>query len=320
MTSRNQNVAGLVEKELGRRRVPQTRRTGGPQAELVQVATFVRGKARRRSLLDQLLVPALDRAVALAEGDDRPERVAEELDLDMAGGPDLAFEVDGAVPERGQGLGRRRGERRRQVRRRGDAAHPPPSPAGRGLDEQGVADALRLGEDALELVRPVDGSGLQRARHHRHAGFGGRPARSELVAEGKDRRRRGTDEDQPRLLHGAGERCPLRQEAVPGMDRLGAGGQRRLHDCLDPQVALGRRGGPDPDGDIGGADVSRAARRHRCRRHGLDAQLPAGAEDPDCDLAAVRDEQAVERPSADRAVFAQRRHRTCRVGRGRFDR
>ena len=129
-------VAGLVEEELGRRRVPQARGTGGPQAQLVQVAALVGGEARRGRLLDQLLVPALDRAVALAEGDDRPERVAEELDLDMAGGPDLAFEVDGAVPEGGERLGRRGRERRRQLHRRGDPAHAPPSPAGRGLDEQ----------------------------------------------------------------------------------------------------------------------------------------------------------------------------------------
>src|SRR5581483_12041656 len=42
------------------------------------------GQAGRGRLLDQLLVAALDRAIALAEGHDFAVRIGEDLDLDMA--------------------------------------------------------------------------------------------------------------------------------------------------------------------------------------------------------------------------------------------
>ena len=79
-----------------------------PDGLVVQVAPLGRGQARRRRLLDELLVAALERAVPLAEGDDAAGRVAEELDLDVACRADLALEVDRAIAERRQGLGRRR--------------------------------------------------------------------------------------------------------------------------------------------------------------------------------------------------------------------
>ena len=58
---------------------------------------LVDGRGRR--LLDQLLVAALDRAVALAEVDDVAVAVGEDLDLDVARVGQVALEVDGAVGE-----------------------------------------------------------------------------------------------------------------------------------------------------------------------------------------------------------------------------
>ena len=50
-------------------------------------------------LLEHLLVAALDRALALAEGDDLAVRVREQLDLDVARSLDEALVVDGVVAE-----------------------------------------------------------------------------------------------------------------------------------------------------------------------------------------------------------------------------
>ena len=85
---------------------------------LVELPALGARQAGRRRLLDELLVTALDRAVALAERDDGPVAVAEQLDLDVAGGQDLALEVDRAVAEGRGGLGRSGDERSRQVGRR----------------------------------------------------------------------------------------------------------------------------------------------------------------------------------------------------------
>ena len=54
---------------------------------------------RARRLLDQLLVAALDRAVALAEVDDIAVRVGEHLDLDVARVVEVALEIDARVGE-----------------------------------------------------------------------------------------------------------------------------------------------------------------------------------------------------------------------------
>jgi hypothetical protein len=60
--------------------------------------------ARRRRLLDQLLVAALQRAVALAEVDRGAVEVGEHLDLDVARAFEVALEVALAPAERGLGL------------------------------------------------------------------------------------------------------------------------------------------------------------------------------------------------------------------------
>src|SRR5581483_5699757 len=66
---------------------------------------------RRRRLLDQLLVPPLDRAVALAEMDDVAVRVREHLHLDVPRILEVALDVDRGVGEVRLPLARRRLER-----------------------------------------------------------------------------------------------------------------------------------------------------------------------------------------------------------------
>ena len=162
----------------------------------------------------------------------------------------------------------------------------------------------------VELVRPVDGRRLEGPRHGGDADRAGRPAGMELVAEGIDRPRRRADEGEPGVLDGLREGRPLRQEAIARVDRLGAGVEGGLDDGVDPQVALGRRRRAEADRDVGQPDVGRRGVRVAVDRDGLDAQLAAGADDPDGDLAAVGDQDAPEgrTPSPD-VVFVQRRRR-----------
>ena len=60
--------------------------------------------AMRRRLLDHLLVPPLDRALALDERHDGAEAIAEQLDLDVTRTRQPALEVHARVAERGAGL------------------------------------------------------------------------------------------------------------------------------------------------------------------------------------------------------------------------
>ena len=127
LTSRNQKRAVGVEQELAGRRVPQPGGDAEPNRHRVQVPSLVRGEAGRRRFLDELLVPPLERAVALAEGDDVAVAVGDELHLDVPRRRDLPLEVDRSVAERRRRLVRPRGERGGQVLRPRDAPHAPPS-------------------------------------------------------------------------------------------------------------------------------------------------------------------------------------------------
>ena len=84
----------------------------------------------RRCFLEQLLMPALDRAVALAEMSDMPAMVGGNLYLNMAGLKKISFEVNGIVAERGLRLRLRGLKRASEVFRFIDDAHAASSPTG----------------------------------------------------------------------------------------------------------------------------------------------------------------------------------------------
>src|SRR5439155_19438554 len=72
-----------TEQELERPRVLVADRPAGALRRRLHRLARVGVERRRGRLLDQLLVAALDRALALAERQDAVEAVAEDLDLDV---------------------------------------------------------------------------------------------------------------------------------------------------------------------------------------------------------------------------------------------
>ena len=204
--------------------------------------------------------------------DRRPVAVRENLDLDVARTLDVALAEHAAVAEARLGLPARRLEGLLELVGRAHDAHPAAATSRGCLDDQRVADLVRL-------------PGLD----DRDAGLACEPLGLELVTGRSDRLGAWPHEDEPRRVHGLGEVAVLRQEAVAGVDRVGARLLRGADDLL--RVEIREHG----DRLVRLARVERALVVRRVDGHGLDPQAPAGAEDPRGDLAAVRHEEFSDR-------------------------
>ena len=116
-----------------------------------------------------------------------------------------------------------------------------------------------------------------------------------LLAHRRQPARRGADEGQARRLHPGGEAGILRQEAIAGVQRIGAGGARQLQQPVLVQVALSRRGGADGVDGIGFGQIGGAGIGFRMHRDGPQAQRLDRADDARRHRAPVRHQHAAER-------------------------
>ena len=263
---------------------------------------------RARRLLDQLLVAALHRAVALAEPHAVAVGVGEDLDLDVARPRQVALQVDGPVGEEALPLAAGALERVRELGGRQRHAEALAAAPGRGLHGHRVADLLR--------DRPGGGDVRHRVghpRHDRHPRGGHQRPRAGLGAHGVDGLRRGPDPDDAGLAERGREGGVLGQEAVAGVDRLRARLAGHLQDARDVEVALARRARAEQVGLVGVAHEERVAIDLAVHRDRGDAHLAQRAEDPDGDLAPVGHEHLAEHQRrlqgwTARAIAA-RRHR-----------
>ena len=116
-------------------------------------------------LLDDLLMPPLDRALALEEVDDVPWRVGEDLDLDVAGMLDEPLDVERAVAERAPASRRAASKRLAQSSRVAGrvACLCPPPPADALTAAESRSPRRRRNAPVALVLRRI-------ARHHRHAG------------------------------------------------------------------------------------------------------------------------------------------------------
>ena len=168
-----------------------------------------------RGNLDDLLVPALDRAIALVEVDQVAMLVAQKLHLDVLGAANELFEKYVRAAEGVLSLAARLVER--GVQRIG-AFHDPHAAAAaaqRRLDNHRVAQ--RLGR----LMRPR--AGLHRrvaAGKDGHAGLASQVPCRYLVTQQIEQLRRRTDKHDPRPRAGPGEPRVLGEEAISGVNRV----------------------------------------------------------------------------------------------------
>src|SRR3989440_9033827 len=189
-----------VYQELERARIDVSDGARARDRGVRQPALGLRREVRRRRLLHELLMTPLDRALALVQVDDAALRVAEDLDLDVAGRLEIALDVDLGAAEgalRAPAGGRERASELAGARhlRYADAAA-----AGGRLEDHRIAD-LAGHPPGGHGVR----DGLGTAGHDRHAGGGHAAPRLRLVAHGTDRLRRRPDEGQAPLRAGLGK-------------------------------------------------------------------------------------------------------------------
>jgi len=213
-----------------------------------------------------------------------PRLIGEDLDLDVAWFADVLLQVDGCVTERGAsrvGCALDRGD---QLGLLLHDLHADPAAAAGRLDDHRQPDLEGGPASHLQVLDRVG------AGRRRHAVSLRQLPRRQLVAEKLHRLRRRTDEGDPGRLAGLGKREPLAEEAVAGMDGLRAGVLGGLHDPLQVQVRLRRRGSSDVDRLAGVTSVDRVPVRVRVDRHGADVQLVAGTHDADRYLAPVGDQ------------------------------
>ena len=178
---------------------------------------------RRRRLLDQLLVAALDAAIALPQMDRVAVAVAKHLNFDVAHPGKETLEVNLRIAEGRQRLRRGLRELRGELVRPGSDAHTAAAAAAGGFQQHRKADVVGDRRSRLRV-----GEALLRAGHHRHAIALGSAARLHLVAHHADRFGARADENEPFLAAGSGEGALFREKTVAGIDRVAAGAARRL--------------------------------------------------------------------------------------------
>ena len=113
---------------------------------------------------------------------------------------------------------------------------------------------------------------------------------ADLVPEGVDGRRRGTDPDQPGVDDGLREAGVLGEEAVAGVHGVGPGAPRDVEQLGDVEVRLGRAGAVQRERLVGDAHVQRLAVGVGVDGDGADPGVATGTGDADGDLTAVGDE------------------------------
>ena len=224
-------LALLVEQELDRSRAQVPHGLGRLYRCLAHAQPQIQIHGRRGGFLDQLLMPPLHRALALAEVDRVAEPVGEHLNLHVARPIHEVLHVDGVVAERRFCLRRSLLEPLAHLFGVAGDAHSLAAAPRSGLEQHRVADLVGRRHGRVGVARRFRG-----ARHDRHPGPGHAPPGLGLLAHHADGIGRRPDPREPRLLHRFGEVRLLCEEAVPRVDRVGFGCARRLEQPLHAEV------------------------------------------------------------------------------------
>ncbi len=202
---------------------------------------------------------------------------------------EIFFEIDRVVAEGGLGLGPRDGQRLGQVDGGAGDLHAAPAAARRRLDQHRKAD---VPGDAHRLV--VVGHAAFGARH---AGNAERPRGAlglDLVAHDADMFGLGADEADVVVGENFGEFGVFRQEAIAGMDGVGAGDLAGGEQGRNVEIGVARRRRADAHQFVGQLHMHGFGVGGRMDGDGGDSQLLRRAQDAEGDFAAIGDKDFFE--------------------------
>ena len=218
--------------------------------------------------------------------------VAHHLDFDVARFCQILLDVNRVVAEGRAGFRARGRERYRKIVRVSRHLHASAATTGGGLDDDRKAD---LGCDAVRLT--VFGDCALRTRHDRNTKPLRRALGLDLVAHDADVLGRWADEGDVVGGQYIGKLGILGQEAVAGMNRVGAGDFASGDDLVDVEIGVPRRRRADADAFVREPDMHRIGVGSRMHRHRADAELLGGAQHTQRDFASVGNQDLVEHAS-----------------------
>ena len=259
---------------------------GGPDQAGVQALGQVRG----RSLLQELLVAPLQGAVAGGHDGEGAVAVAGALGLDVPGGRDELLQDEGAA-----GSGRRlEGGGGADLLLGGEHRNAAPAPAVGALEGHGVAVGGGEVDDGVGAGHRVGDAG-----DGGDAGPLGGGARAHLVPQRLHGLRRGAHPGDACVHDGPGEVGAFGQEAVAGVDGVGAGAPGQVEDRRGVGVGRALGQGVGLVGELGGRAEQVLG---GVGQDGGSAQVSHCAHDAQGDLPPVGDEDAVRAPSGHRCA------------------
>ena len=150
-----------IEHELARTGVDIADRRRGAHGRGTHLCAQLRRERDRRRLLDNLLMPALNRTLAFAEMNRASMRIGEHLKLDVPRIAKISFQEYGVVAECSERFAFGCSERFIERGERFDHAHPATTAARTGFDQEREADCGRFLLQALGrlVVAVVAGHG-----------------------------------------------------------------------------------------------------------------------------------------------------------------
>ncbi len=249
-------------------------------------------EVRCRRALNDLLVAALDRAVAFEKVHDIAVGVAENLAFDVTRALNELFEIDFVLAEGGLGFALTFVHFPKQVVRVADGPHTATATAPGGLEHDRIADLLGQTLDFFLVVRERIGRG-----NDRNTDGDRQIACGHLVAQLAHGFRLRADEDDAVFGAGLGKFGAFRKKAITGVDGVCTGKFGDANDFINRKIALDRaqiafemRPAADLIALVCLETVKRQLVFFRPDRHGLDAEFVCSAENADCDFRTVCDE------------------------------
>ncbi len=187
----------------------------------------------------------------------------------------------------------------RQFFGRAHNAHAASAAAGLGFENDGVTDLRRNRNRIIGVRNHAVG-----ARQDRHLGLLHCLARFFFFAhQPRDLGRRSDELDVRRAAH-LGKVGVLAQQPIPRMDRIDVGDLSRGDNGRHVEIAVRGPRWPNADGFVGKADMERVPVCLRVDRDGADAELAAGVDDAQRNLAAIGNQDLTKHAIPSRAVAA----------------